>query len=280
MASGRLHDQIAIVTGAGRGIGRAIAERLASEGAHVALFDVNYELAAELAEQLAHAGHRTMARRVDVTESSNVMAAVEQVASEMGSPDILVNNAGIFTAGPLLDVTPQDWNRTLAVNLTGVFYCCQAVARHLMQKRSGRIINMSSIGGKIGFSYNHAYCASKSGVIGLTRVLALELAPHHITVNAVCPGSTDTDMFRAVDQRRANRRARAGYFGTRKRPLHPIGKARRTFHDCRPGRLPGFSRCGSYHRAGDQCGRWGSDVLAVWLPASGPHLLPTPNPYQ
>ncbi len=247
----------------------------------MALFDVNYELAAELAEQLAHAGHRTMARRVDVTERSNVMAAVEQVASEMGSPDILVNNAGIFTAGPLLDVTPQDWNRTLAVNLTGVFYCCQAVARHLMQKRSGRIINMSSIGGKIGFSYNHAYCASKSGVIGLTRVLALELAPHHITVNAVCPGSTDTDMFRAVDQRTCEVDGlEPGTLARESARSIPLGRL------AEPSMIAGLVAflaspdAARHHRAGDQCGRWGSDVLAVWLPASGPHLLPTPNPYQ
>ena len=192
-----MRDQVAIVTGAAQGIGRAIAERMAAGGANVALFDVNYDALADLEQSL---GHRAIAFQVDVGDSGQVNAAVEEASARLGKPDILVNGAGIFTAGPLLEVTPEEWNRTIAVNLTGVFFSSQAVAPYLMGKRSGRIINIASIGGKIGFRFNHAYCASKAGVIGLTRVLALDLAPYNVTVNAICPGSTDTDMFQKVDQ--------------------------------------------------------------------------------
>jgi NAD(P)-dependent dehydrogenase (short-subunit alcohol dehydrogenase family) len=193
-------NETAIVTGAAHGIGRAIAERFAEEGAQVALFDFNYEAAAALAGDLRQMGHRTSAFKVDVSHVSQVSAAIEEVGKELGPPNILVNAAGIFTCGPLLEVTPEDWQRTIAVNLSGTFFCSQAVARYLIEKRSGRIINISSIGGKIGFRFNQAYCASKAGVLGLTRVLALDLAPYGVTVNAVCPGSTETDMFRQVDR--------------------------------------------------------------------------------
>lgn len=194
-------NQIAIVTGASQGIGRAIAERFAEEGAQVALFDVDYEDASTLASGLERSGHKALAVQVDVSDPDKVNAAVEEVRAKLGPPEILVNAAGIFTCGPLLEVTPDDWNRTIAVNLTGTFFCAQAVARHLVEKNAGRIINISSIGGKIGFRFNQAYCASKSGVLGLTRVLALDLAPHNVTVNAVCPGSTETAMFRQVDEK-------------------------------------------------------------------------------
>jgi NAD(P)-dependent dehydrogenase (short-subunit alcohol dehydrogenase family) len=129
-----------------------------------------------------------------------VVDAFHKVVEQLGPPDILVNNAGIFTSARLSEVDPEDWKKTIGVNLTGAFFCSQAAAPFMIKRRSGRIVNVSSIGGKIGFPHNHAYCASKSGVIGLTRVLALDLGPFGVTVNAVCPGSVKTDMLIAVDE--------------------------------------------------------------------------------
>ncbi|MFZ5904494.1 MAG: SDR family NAD(P)-dependent oxidoreductase [Chloroflexota bacterium] len=195
-----LEDQIAIVTGGARGIGKGIATRLALDGAKVVLIDIDIDTAGVTSKELNEKGFQTMAIETDVSKLSDVNKAVKKVCSTFGPPDILVNNAGIYTSAPLLEVKPKEWNRTLEVNLTGAFYFSQAVAIHLIKKQYGRIINISSIGGKVGWLRNHAYCASKAGLIGLTRVLALELAPYGITVNAICPGSTLTNMLVEVDE--------------------------------------------------------------------------------
>ncbi len=195
-----LKGQVAVITGAGRGIGRGIAERLAAEGTELALIDVDYDAAAVIASQIKTKARRAIALKADVSNQQEVIAALQEANARLGTLDILINNAGIYTSSPLLEVTPEEWQRTIAVNLTGVFFCSQAIVPYLMRKKYGRIINISSTGGKIGWPRNHAYCASKAGVIGLTRVLALDLASYNITVNAICPGNTNTDMLKAVDE--------------------------------------------------------------------------------
>ncbi len=200
MPSPQLDGKIAVITGAGQGIGEGIAERLAADGATVVVLDVNAEAAAKVAARINSSGSHAMGLGVDVGKRDAVIEALVKVNNSLGPPDILVNNAGIYTSSPLTEVTEEEWQRTINVNLSGVFFCSQAVAPHLIEKRYGRIINISSTGGKIGWPRNHAYCASKAGVIGLTRVLALDLAPYNVTVNAVCPGNTNTAMLKVVDE--------------------------------------------------------------------------------
>lgn len=194
-----LSDRLAVVTGAGRGIGRGIAERLSYAGASVAIIDIDHDLAVEAARSLCDRGYSSLPFNVDVSNRGDVMRVFQDIRERLGSPDILVNNAGIYRSKTLLDVDEPDWCDIINVNLSGAFWCAQAVAPDLISKGSGRIVNVASIGGKIGWVRNHAYCASKSGLIGLTRVLALELAPHGVTVNAICPGNTETTMMREVD---------------------------------------------------------------------------------
>jgi NAD(P)-dependent dehydrogenase (short-subunit alcohol dehydrogenase family) len=194
-----LSNQIAVVTGAGRGIGRAIAERLALAGVKVAVVDIDEALAAETTSLINGKGCFALAVVTDISKHDSVGNAFRIIRERIGSPSILVNNAGVYKSDDLVDVHPDDWLRIIQVNLTGAFWCSQAIARDLMKQDHGRIINIASTGGKVGWPKNHAYCASKSGLIGLTRVLALELAPYGTTVNAVCPGNTDTEMMKAVD---------------------------------------------------------------------------------
>ncbi|MBK9745814.1 MAG: SDR family oxidoreductase [Chloroflexi bacterium] len=201
MSRQSLGDQVAVVTGAARGIGKAIALTLASYGAAVALLDVEPKTAEATAQYIKNetGNERLMTLQTDVSNYSSVKRAMSEVADKIGFPSILVNNAGIYTSSPLIEVTPEEWNNTIAVNLSGVFFCSQVVAPYLMERKQGRIINIASTGGKVGWPRNHAYCASKAGVIGLTRVLALDLAPYSVTVNSICPGNTNTDMMLAVD---------------------------------------------------------------------------------
>ena len=195
-----IKGQIAVVTGGARGIGQAIAERLARDGADIALIDIDYERVRATAALMNANGFRAVAIQADVGRYGDVVRAFELVISQLGSPDILVNNAGIYTSTPLLEVTPEEWKRTIDTNLNGVFYCSQGVAPYLMAKKSGRIVNIASISGKVAWPRSQAYSASKSGVMGLTRALARDLAPYNVTVNAICPGDTNTDMLIQVDK--------------------------------------------------------------------------------
>jgi len=190
-----LQQQVALVTGAARGIGKAIAARLQADGAVVVLNDI---LAAELAAVLKE-GIGAEAVKADVSQRSEVEAMVERVVARFGRLDVMVNNAGIEPKAPLLEMSDEQWERTLAVNLTGVFLCTQTAARHMVSRGGGgRVIQIASIAGKNYLANCANYCASKAGVIGFTREAARELAPHGITVNAVCPGVIETHMTAAA----------------------------------------------------------------------------------
>ena len=183
-----LRGRLAVITGGGRGIGAAIADRLHALGADLLLLGRTESSLREKCGQLARAEYAT----VDVTDE----AAVERFFLELDEmPDILVNNAGAAQAVPFERLDPEDWRATLAVNLDGVFYCCRAVAGSMKARGSGRIVNVASTAALRGYRYVAAYCAAKHGVLGLTRALALELAGHGVTVNAVCPGFTETDLL-------------------------------------------------------------------------------------
>lgn len=186
----------AVITGAGRGIGRAVAGRLAREGACVALLDMDGAAAEAAAEELNRTGSRAIAVQTDVTCKEQVFAAAEKAAAAFGGIDIWVNCAGYSRILPFLDCTPEIWDRTMSINLKGTFFCCQAAVTY-MKGRGGSIINFSSQSGKKGTNQYAAYCASKFGIRGLTQSVAVEFAPEHIRCNAICPGVVLTPMWDA-----------------------------------------------------------------------------------
>jgi 3-oxoacyl-[acyl-carrier protein] reductase len=197
-----LAERVALVTGASRGIGRAIATTLAARGATVA---VNYarseDAATSLCEEIRAAGGQAIAVGFDVADEAAVTAGVKGVVEQLGGLHILVNNAGISIDGLLLRAKSEDLRRTLAVNLEGAFHCSKAAARYLLKaKQAGRIINISSVVGETGNGGQSMYAASKAGLIGLTKSLAQELAGRGVTVNAVTPGFIETDMTDAALQ--------------------------------------------------------------------------------
>jgi sorbitol-6-phosphate 2-dehydrogenase len=196
----RLSGKTALVTGAARGIGRAIAEGFASEGAAVALCDVDAP-AARIAESDIRERFRVDACtvEVDVANKDSVYAMADSVTGRFGRIDILVNNAGISKIVPFLEMDEALWDATMDTNLKGTCLCCQAVLPQMVQRRSGKIINVSSQSGKRGSPQYAAYCTSKFGIIGLTQGLAHEFAPLGITINAICPGVVFTDLWRSPD---------------------------------------------------------------------------------
>jgi len=200
----KLAGQVAIVTGGGRGIGRAIALRFAAEGAAVTLAGTGRERLESTAREIGERGGRARVTLTDVAGEAAVKAMVAATLADFGRLDILVNNAGI--AGPTaaaIDVDRDEWDRTLAINLTGAFLCAKHALPHMIGRRSGRIVNIASVAGFVGYPLRSAYAASKWGMIGLTRSLALEAGPHGITVNAIAPGSTRGERMARVIRDRA-----------------------------------------------------------------------------
>jgi NAD(P)-dependent dehydrogenase (short-subunit alcohol dehydrogenase family) len=218
---GRLEGKVAMVTGSGgeRGFGRAIARRLAAEGADLLLTDIapagirvvaakratGWRGLEAVADEVREAGHRAVIAQVDVRSADQVQRAVDLADRTFGRIDILVNNAAAPPGAdrvPVVELSEEAWHVILETNLTGTYLCSKAVAGLMVARgTSGRIINMSSNCGKVGYARLAAYCASKFGVIGFTQALAMELAPHRITVNAICPGSADTDRLDFLGRR-------------------------------------------------------------------------------
>jgi NAD(P)-dependent dehydrogenase (short-subunit alcohol dehydrogenase family) len=192
----------AIVTGAGSGIGRAIATRLAADGLAVAVLDLSEESAEKVAGEIAEQGHDALAvGGVDVSDRSQVDAAAERVRTELGPPLVLVNNAGVTGFKRFADITDDRWKRIMEVNLNGPFYCTQAVLPDMVEAGWGRIVNISSSSAQSGQPYMVHYVTSKAGLIGFTKALALELGPQGITVNTIPPGFIDTPMLRDSERK-------------------------------------------------------------------------------
>ncbi len=230
----RFAGKVAIVTGAGQGIGRAIALRLAREGAHVVIAEYNAANAAAVAQEIAAAGGRALAYPVDIADAAAGQKMVDDVAAQLGRLDILVNNAGVIQTKPMLELTEADWDRVLDVNLRGTFFLIQAAARQMIRQLPealraaaatpadimkmktaepeadlsqfapsyGKIVNLSSIAGRRGRPLQTHYAASKAAIINLTQSAALALAPYRINVNAVCPGVVMTPMWQQIDAER------------------------------------------------------------------------------
>ncbi len=194
----RFEHHVVVITGAASGIGAACAVRFAQEGANVACLDVNAERNQATADRCQALGADTLVARCDVTDEESVESAIAQVVETWDRIDVLVASAGIYSGSPLPEVSLTQWQRLIDINLTGVFLANRAVAPVLMQQESGSIINLSSMAGKTSFPASAEYSASKSGVIGLTRSVAMDLAPYGATANAICPGNTLTEMVRRV----------------------------------------------------------------------------------
>lgn len=195
MSEGReLAGKTVLVTGGGRGIGRAIALAFAGRGSHVALTGRSRTPLEGVAQEIRGLGGRSLPLPCDVTRKEEIEAAKKSIDNEFGPVQILVNNAGTALAAPFLEMPDQLWEEVLKVNLTGTYYCCKLFLPEMVAAKWGRVINIASTVAKVGYSHTAAYTASKHAVLGLTRVLALEMARFGVTVNAICPGYVETEM--------------------------------------------------------------------------------------
>lgn len=246
---GKLEGRMALVTGGSRGIGRAIALAFAREGAGVAILDLRGEAAQATAAELAAAGAPSFAVAADVGDEESVRAAVAEVQATLGRIDILVNNAGIDTTSRVADMPTAMWDDMIRVNLRSVFLCTRAVLPHMVHRGWGRIINISSQLAHKGAAEMAHYVAAKAGVLGFTRSLAYELARSGVTVNAICPGPVDTELFRNIPE--SWRRAKLAEL--------PIGRAA-TVEEIAPAAVLLASEEGSYY-LGSSLNPNGGDVM-------------------
>jgi 2-hydroxycyclohexanecarboxyl-CoA dehydrogenase len=192
----RLTGKVAIVTGAANGIGRAIAIRLADEGAKVALADIQFDSAEQAAAAIRRGGGVAIAVALDVTKLDEAIAAADRVESELGPIDIMVNNAGWDVVGPFVESAPDVWDKVIAINFRGVLNCCKAVAPRMQSRGAGKIVSISSDAARVGSTGEAVYAGCKAAIIGFSKTLARELAANHINVNVVCPGPTDTALLK------------------------------------------------------------------------------------
>jgi len=212
----RLSGKVAIVTGAGQGIGKAVALRLAREGADIVVADINRETAEETARDVRALNRRAQAHPVNVACLAEIESMVGGAIAQFGRIDILVNAAGIAQTTPFLELTEEEWDRVIDINLKGTVFCMQAVARQMIgqvpqeviaqgqaERSYGKIVNFSSISGRRGRSVQMAYAASKAAIISVTQSVALALSPYNINVNAVCPGVIPTPMWEQIDRDRS-----------------------------------------------------------------------------
>ena len=190
-----LTGKVAVVTGGARGIGRAIAEGFAGAGASVVIADIDYTEAHKACAEIDKTGVRAVAVKCDVSQSDDADTLIRTTIEVFDKIDILVNNAGISgSAKPVIELNDEEWHHTLGINLTGVFLCSRAAARKMIEQKSGKIINITSVASYQPIANSGDYCASKGGALMLTKVLALELVKHNIQVNAICPGMFDTNL--------------------------------------------------------------------------------------
>ena len=211
-----LKDKVALVTGAARGLGKAIALGLAREGARVVISDVNLEGAQRTAKEIESLGRQTLVFKTDVSKTKEVNEMVDKILDKLGRIDILINNAGITADALLIRMKEADWDRVIEINLKGAFNCLKAVAKPMFKARSGKVVNVASVIGLIGNVGQANYAASKAGIIGLTKSSARELAPRGINVNAIAPGFIKTPMterLAAAAKEEMRKRIPLGRFG-------------------------------------------------------------------
>jgi len=214
-----LKNKVAIVTGSRRGIGKEIALALAKAGANVVVSDINLDDCNKVVEEIKAIGKKGLAVKADVSNPEDVSQMINLTTEKFGKVDILVNNAGIYMQKSLTDLTEQDFDRVLDINLKGVFLCSKAAVPEMIKQGKGKIINITSIAGQVGFANSSAYCASKGAIINMTRELALELAQYKINVNAIGPGVIETDMTKELLKDKATRETLLANI-----PLSRIGK--------------------------------------------------------
>ena len=221
-----LEKMVAIVTGGGMGIGRGITLELARRGASVVIADINDEAAEKTKADVEAAGGKAATVHTDVTNQESTVSMARFAIDTYGKIDILVNNAGADKKGAVWEFEEKDWDFLMALNLKGVFLSTQAVVAHMMERKFGRTINMSSMAGKSGEPFTAPYCTTKFGVIGFTQSIALELGKYNVTVNAVCPGAVETDLFKrgVTGSAKANNRTYEEELQEKFISLTPLGR--------------------------------------------------------